>query len=51
MGWSAGAVGRASVWQFMQAWEGFREFHNGPAPKGAPTEEEFDDAIRRARGG
>jgi hypothetical protein len=49
MGWTTAQVGEASLWKFSRAFEGWRGFHAAPTGPGAPSDDEFDQAVAAAR--
>lgn len=50
MGWPADQIGRASVWELLQAYKGFGRFHRSSDEKaGPPSDEAFLAAVAEAR--
>jgi hypothetical protein len=49
MGWSAADVDRASLWQFVAAWRGWRRANSAPAGPAPPSAAEFEQAMAFAR--
>jgi hypothetical protein len=49
MGWSARAVAESSLWHFSRAFEGWKAANGAPEKVRAPTDEEFEAAVRASR--
>lgn len=49
MGWSEAEVAASSLWRFTQAWAGWRKANGAEDKPAAPTDEEFEAAVRNLR--
>lgn len=49
MGWPPSEVERCSLWKFARAYDGWLEANGGSSKARAPTDEEFERAVRASR--
>ena len=50
MGWTPDEVGRCSFWKFKAAWLGWAKSKGIKTQAPAPSDEDFDEAIRKFGG-
>lgn len=49
MGWPPEQVARSSLWHFSKGFEGWKAANGAPEKVRAPTDEEFEAAVRASR--